>query len=224
MPDYRIESLLNLRQKMRSLMVCDDKKKIPYDAACTQPRRQLLDHRVFRCALHGGVREHLAQVPGLRVRRAKIRQLLFHGLSGGLFQRDVRQRCRVLQAGGLQFGLPCRFCIKLLIIASCTAGVICLATSDSAPSTAIRAANSFNSTRAARSAASISALAAARTFSTSSCVTPRSRSSSAAASRCACARNSATSRSRLPILVTASCNLRSASALAAVALLMASLM
>src|SRR5437899_4289317 len=223
LPQYVFERLQNFRQQVRPLVVHNNKQKIPHDAARAHPCCQFLDHSMLCRAFHRRVCQNIAQFRGLCIRRAKILQLLTDRPRRALFQRDVRQCRRVLQARRPQFGLPCRLCTKLLIIASCTAGVICFATSDSAPSTARRAANSFNSTRAARSAASISALAAARIFSRSSTVAPRNRSTSAAASRCAWARNSAISRSRLPIFVAASCSLRSASTFAAVAFVIAEL-
>ena len=124
---------------------------------------------------HRRARQKRAQLRGLRVRRAKFVELLGSRIGSALRQRDIRQRIRVLEARGLQFGLPSRLFTKLLISDSCACGVSCLASSDSAPSTARFAASAFSSRRAARSAASISAFAAAAIFCASLCVAARRR-------------------------------------------------
>src|SRR5258708_1136114 len=175
LPEHIFEALQNFWHQVRPLVVHNNEQKIPHNAARAKACYQFFHYAVLRRAFHRRIAQHVAQLSGLRIRRAKFFQLLPHRLRRALFQRDVRQRRRVLQARRPQFALPCRLCTKLLIIASCTAGVICFATSDSAPSTASLAASSFNSTRAARSAASISALAAARLFSPSLTVAPCTR-------------------------------------------------
>src|SRR6516164_11265584 len=200
------------------------KQEIPDDLAGAHPRGQFHDYAAFRFWRNGRAAQKRPQFGCLMQRRAKIFQLLQSWFRCSLLQGDIRQRICILQARRFQFGLPCRLCTKLLINASCAAGVICLATRDSAPSTANLAASAFNSTLAARSAASISATAAMPILPASLFVTARSRSISALASRCAVARNSAISLSRLANFAAASWNFRSASAFAAVALVIAALM
>ena len=111
------------------------------------------------------------------------------------------------------------------ISASCAAGVSCLASSDSAPSTASFAARAFNSRRAARSAASISAFAATPIFCASLCVD----GADALALPPAASRFAVASKLRdflsadSPACVSASRTCASAAAFAAVALVIAEL-
>src|SRR5207248_11540317 len=97
-----------------------------------------------------GAHEKRAQFCGLRVRCAKPFQLLGRRLGRTLLLRDVRQCVCVLEARGLQLGIPSRLFTKLLINPACACAVSCSASSDSAPSTASFAASAFNSSRAAR--------------------------------------------------------------------------
>src|SRR5947207_12756356 len=174
------------------------------DFAPAHARGDFLDNRVFGLNANRRARQKRAQLGGLRVCRANFVQLLGSRIGRALSQRDIRQRVRVLEARGLQFGLPSRLFTKLLMSDSCAFGVSCLTSSDSAPSTARFAAKPFSSSRAARSAASISAFAAAAIFCISLSVAARRRSTSAADSRSAKARSSATSFCRFAILVSAS--------------------
>src|SRR5712664_1589933 len=172
----------NLRNQLRAPVVGNHKEKIADDLARTQPGRDFLDNGVLGFHAHRWTCQKCAQFAGLLVRRAKVVKLLGGRLGGALSQSDVRHRIRVLEARGLQFGLPSRLFTKLLMSDSCAFGVSCLASSVSAPSTARFAASAFSSRRAARSAASISAFAAAAIFCASVCVAARRRSTSAAAS------------------------------------------
>src|SRR5712664_1882645 len=214
----------NLRNQLRAPVVSDHEQKIADDLARTQPGRDFLDNGVLGFHAHRWTCQKCAQFAGLLVGRAKIVKLLGGRLGGALSQGDVRQSIRVLEARGFQFGLPSRLFTKLLISDSCAFGVSCLASSDSAPSTARFAASAFNSRRAARSAASISAFAAAAIFCISLCVAALRRSTSAADSRSANTRSSATSFCRFASLVSASRSCASAAALAFVAFVIAELM
>src|SRR3989454_9228380 len=223
LPNHLVKRGDNLRNQLRAPVVRDHEEKIPDDFARAQPGHKFLDDRVLGFHAHRRACQKRAQFGGLRVRRAEIVELLGSRLGGALSQRDVRHGIRVLQARGLQCGLPSRLFTKLLMSDSCALGVSCLASSVSAPSTARFAASAFSSSRAARSAASISAFAAAAIFCASLCVAARRRSPSAAASFSANARSSATSLCRFASLVSASRSCASAAAFAPVALVIAEL-
>src|SRR6266849_5195533 len=214
----------HLRNQQRAPVVRKHKKKITDDLARAQPGHDFLDNAVLGLHAHRRTRQKRAQFRGFSICRAKFVELLGSRLGGALSQRDVRHGIRVLEARGLQFGLPSRLFTKLLMNDSCAFGVSCLARSVSAPSTARFAASAFSSRRAARSAASISAFAAAAIFCASVSVAARRRSTSAADSRSAKARSSATSFWRFASLVCASRSCASAAALALVAFAIAELM
>src|SRR5713226_6658371 len=214
----------HFRNQQRAPVVRKHKKKITDDLARAQPGHDFLDNVVLGLHAHSRTRQKRAQFRGFSICRAKFVELLGSRLGGSLSQRDVRHGIRVLEARGLQFGLPSRLFTKLLMSDSCACEVSCLASSVSAPSTARFAASAFSSRRAARSAASISAFAAAAIFCASVCVAARSRSTSAADSRSANARSSATSFCRFASLVSASRSCASAAALALVAFVIAELM
>src|SRR5258708_19089880 len=214
----------NFRNQLRAPVVRDHEQKIADDLARAQPGRDFLDDGVLGFNAHRRACQKRAQFGGLLVRCAKILKLLGGRLGGALSQSDVRHRIRVLEARGLQFGLPSRLFTKLLMSDSCAVGVSCLTRRVSAPSTARFAASAFSSKRAARSAASISAFAAAAIFCASVCVAARSLSTAAADSRSANARSSATSFCRFASLVSASRSCASAAALALVAFVIAVLM
>src|SRR5712692_390906 len=218
-----MKRLDNLGNQLRAAVVRQHKQKIADDFARAQSRRDFLDDRVLGFHTHRWARQKRAQFRRLLVSPAKFVQLLGSRFRCALSERDVRHRVRVLEARGLQFGLPSRLFTKLLINDSCAFGVSCLARSVSAPSTARFAASAFNSRRAARSAASISAFAAAAIFWASLCVAARRRSTSAPASFSANARSSATSFWRFASRVSASRSCASAAALALVALVIAEL-
>src|SRR5882762_1854426 len=223
MPNNFMKRGDNFRNQLRTPVVGDHKEKISDNLARAQPRHDFLDDRMLRFNAHRRACQKRAQLGGFGVRCTKIMKLLGSRLGRTLRQRDIRHRVRVLQARRLQFGLPSRLFTKLLMSDSCAFGVSCLASSDSAPSTARFAASAFNSRRAARSAASISAFAAAAIFCISLCVAALRRSTSAADSRSANARSSATSFCRFASLVSASRSCASAAALAPVAFVIAEL-
>src|SRR5260370_24899371 len=191
--------------------------------ARTRPSHNFLDDGVLGFHAHCRACQERAQFRGLRISRAKIVKLLASRLGSALCERYVRHRIGVLEARGLQFGLPSRLFTKLLISDSCAVGVNCLARSVSAPSTARFAATAFSSRRAPRSVASISAFAAAAIFCASLSVAARRRSTSAAASLSDNARSSATSFCRFASLLSASRSCPSAAALALVASVIAEL-
>src|SRR6266852_5733652 len=211
-------------QNMRALMVGDHKQEIAHDFAATRPRQQLLDHPVLGFAIDRRARQKIAQLVRFRIQRAESHELLGDRLRRPLRHRDIRERIRVLQARGFQFGLPSRLFTNAANNDSCACGVSCFASSDSAPSTARFAAITFSSSLAARSAASISAFPASPIFCASLWVIFRIPSASAEASRCAAARSCATSSCRRASFSSASRSWRSASALAAVAFVIAELM
>src|SRR3989449_7539442 len=223
LPNHVMKCGDNPRNQLRAPVVRQHKKKIADNFARTQPGHDFLNDGMLGFDAHRRARQKRAQFRGLRVRRAKFVELLGSRLGGSLSERDIRQRIRVLEARGFQFGLPSRLFTKLLMSDSCALGVSCLARNDSAPSTARFAASAFSSSRAARSAASISAFAAAAIFCASLCVAARRRSTSAAASFSANARSSATSLCRFASLVSASRSCASAAAFAPVALVIAEL-
>src|SRR5437867_1754486 len=162
------------------MTVRNDEQKIAKDSAGAQPRDNLFDHRVLRLDRDCRARKKRAQLGGLRIGCPKIVELPGGRLRRALREGDISQSVCVLEARGLQFGLPSRLFTKLVMSASCVCGLSCLASSDSAPSTARFAASAFNARRAARSAASISAFAAAAIFCASLCVAARRRATSAA--------------------------------------------
>src|SRR6266404_6098537 len=206
------------------MTVRNDEQKIAKDSAGAQPRDNLFDHRVLRLDRDCRARKKRAQLGGLRIGCPKIVELPGGRLRRALCERDIGQSVCALEARRFQFGLPSRLFTKLLMSASCACELSCLASSDSAPSTARFAASAFNARRAARSAASISAFAAAAIFCASLCVAARRRATSAADSRSARARSSATSFCRFASFVSASRSCASAAAFAAVALVTAELM
>src|SRR5712664_524358 len=214
----------NLRNQLRAPVVSDHEQKIADDLARTQPGRDFLDNGVLGFHAHRRTCQKCAQFAGLLVGCAKILKLLGGRLGRALSQSDVRHRIRVLEARGLQFGLPSKLFTKLLMSDSCAVGVSCLTRRVSAPFTARFAASAFSSRRAARSAASISAFAAAAIFCASVCVAAPSLSTSAADSRSAKARSSAPSFCRFASLVSASRSCASAAALALAAFVIAELM
>src|SRR5260370_1292900 len=126
----------DFRNQLRAPVVRDYKKKITDDFACTQPRNDFLNDGVLGFHAHRRACQKRAQFGGLRVRCGKFAELLGSRLDGALGERNVRHRIRVLEARGLQFGLPSRLFTKLLMSDSCACGVSCLASSVSAPSTA----------------------------------------------------------------------------------------
>src|SRR5712692_339204 len=223
LPDHLLKRRDDLRQKLRAVVIGDHKQKIADDLARPQPRDQPFDHTVFRVYSHRRAGQKRAQLGRFRVRRAEIAELLESRCGSALSKGNVGQSVCVLEARGLQFGLPARLSTKLLMRFSCAFGVSCLARSDSAPSTASFAASAFRARRAARSAASISPFAAAAIFCASDAVSARMRPA-AAASRWAKARSSATSFWRFTSFVSASRSCASAAVLAAVAFVMAELM
>src|SRR5258708_32953786 len=85
---------------------------------------------------HCRARQKRAQFGGLRIGRAKFVQLAGSRLGGALSEGNVCHRIRILEARGLQLGLPSRVFTKLLMSDSWALGVNCLARSVSAPSTA----------------------------------------------------------------------------------------
>src|SRR5882762_938866 len=85
-------------------------------------------------------RKKRAQLGGLPIGCPEIGELPGGWLRRALRERDIGQSVCVLEARGLQFGLPSRLFTKLLMSASCACGLSCLASSDSAPSTASFAA------------------------------------------------------------------------------------
>src|SRR5580692_7856376 len=129
-------------------MIRDQKEKIANDLPGAGAGCNLFNHAMLRLARHAGACQKIPQLARLTESRREISQLLERR-----FGRAIRERIRVLQACRLQFGLPSRLFTKLSISDSCAAGVSCLASRDSAPSTASDAARAFNSMRAARSAA-----------------------------------------------------------------------
>src|SRR5712692_4825998 len=221
LPDHLLKRRDDLRQKLRAVVIGDHKQKIADDLARPQPRDQPFDHTVFRVYSHRRAGQKRAQLGRFRVRRAEIAELLESRCGSALSKGNVGQSVCVLEARGLQFGLPARLSTKLLMRFSCAFGVSCLARSDSAPSTASFAASAFRARRAARSAASISPFAAAAIFCASDAVSARMRPASAAASRWAKARSSATSFWRFTSFVSASRSCASAAAFATAAPAMA---
>src|SRR5260370_2528788 len=185
LPDHLIKRVNNFRKQLRTPVVRNHKQKIANDLARTQPRHDSLDNGVLVFDGDRRARQKRAQFRRLPGPFPKVAELLARWLSPALRRRDIRQGICILEARGLQFGLPSRLFTKLLIRDSCACGVSCLASSVSAPSTARFAASAFSSSRAARSAASISAFAAAALFCRSLCVAARSRVTSAAGSRSA---------------------------------------
>src|SRR6266852_802677 len=168
--------------------------------------------------------QHAAkQLRGTGIGGGEIAQLLHDGRSSALLERNIRKRVGILQARGLQLGLPCSDLTKPAMSASCVCGVNCFARRDSAPSTASFAARDLSSMRAARSAASISTFAETAIFSASDLASARMRSASAAASFAACSRKPRTSSCSRARSCSASRSLRSASAFAAVAVVIAEL-
>src|SRR6266852_3788550 len=224
LPEHLLKCGDDFRKKLCAMAVRNNEQKIAKYPAGAQSRNNLFDHRVLRLDRDCRARKKCAQLSGLRVRCPKIAELLRGRLRRALREGDIRQSVRVLEARGLQFGLPSRLFTKLLMSASCACGSSCLASSDSAPSTARFAASAFNARRAARSAASISAFAAAAIFCASLSVAARRRATSATDSRSARARSSATSFCRFASFVSASRSCASAAAFAVVALLIAELM
>src|SRR5260370_24572142 len=134
-----------LRNQLRAPMVRDHEEKIPDDFARAQPGHKFLDDGVLGFHAHRRACQKRAQFGGLRVRRAEIVELLGSRLGGALSQSDVRHRIRVLEARGLQFGLPSRLFTKSLMSDSCAFGFSCFARSISAPSTARFPARAFSS-------------------------------------------------------------------------------
>ena len=106
-------------------------------------RHQFFDHAVLSVAIDRWTREEIAQFRGFRVDAPKVGELLQRRLGRALRQSDIRKRVGILEARGLQFGLPARPLTKALTSASCACGVSCFASSDSAPSTARLAAMCF---------------------------------------------------------------------------------
>src|SRR5215472_607006 len=218
---HLLEGCGDLRNQLRAPVIGNHEQEITNDLARAQALDDFFHDFVLRLHVDRWACQERAQFPRLRVRRAKISEFLRRRLARTLLQGDVRQRVCVLQARGLQFGIPTRLSTKLLSNPACVCAVSCFLSSDSAPSTARLAARAFNSSRAVRSAASISAFAANAIFSMSERVAVRMRSTSAAASRSANARSSATSFSKFSSLVSASRSCASAAALALPALVIA---
>src|SRR5579859_615338 len=214
----------NFGNQLRAPVIRNHEQEIADNFGRTDTAGNLFNHRVLCFDADRRACQKRAQLRRLLIRRAKTLQLLGSGLGGALLQGDIRHRVCVLEACGLQFGIPSRLFTKLLIRPACACAFNCLTRRASAPSTASFAATAFNSSRAARSAASISALAAAAIFSRSDRVATRIRSTSAAASRSAKARSSVTSLSRFASFSSASLYCASAAAFALPALVMAELM
>src|SRR5260370_26467492 len=135
--------------------------------ARTRPSHNFLDDGVLGFHAHCRACQERAQFRGLRISRTKIVKLLASRLGSALCERYVRHRIGVLEARGLQCGLPSRLFTKLLISDSCAVRVNCLARSVSAPSTARFAASAFRSRRPPPSLASLSPFPAPPTFFTS---------------------------------------------------------
>src|SRR5882757_8183136 len=118
------------------MTVRNHEKKIAKYSAGAQSRDNLFDHRVLRFDRDRWARKKRAQLGGLRIGGSKIRELPGGRLRRALPEGDISQCICVLEARGLQLGLTSRLFTKLLMSASCACGLSCLASSDSAPSTA----------------------------------------------------------------------------------------
>src|SRR5882672_2403459 len=221
--NHRLKSVCNFRKHVRPVMVNHDKQEVLQDFAPANPRGNFLCNGMRFLDRHRRALQKIPQFRRFRISAGEFVQLLLHRIRRALLQRHISQCVRVLEARRLQFGLPSSDLTNPLTSDSCACAVNCFVSSDSAPSTASFATSAFNSTRAARSAASISAFAATEIFSASDLAISRMRSASATASFCACARNSATSCSSRPSRASASASCLSASALTAVAFVIAEL-
>src|SRR5260370_9076599 len=113
--------------------------------ARTRPSHNFLDDGVLGFHAHCRACQERAQFRGLRISPAKIVKLLASRLGSALCERYVRHRIGVLEARGLQCGLPSRLFTKLLISHSCAAPANCLASTVSPPSTAQFATRTFSS-------------------------------------------------------------------------------
>src|SRR5438477_8979732 len=153
---YVLKSRDDFRQFLHPMVVNNYKQEISRDFADPEMCGNLLSYATFGFDGGCGTCEEISQLRRFLIRRKKILQLLESGSRGALSERNVRKGVRILQAGGLQFGLPCSVLTNPAISASWVCGVSCLASNDSAPSSASFAASVFNSMRAARSAAAIS--------------------------------------------------------------------
>src|SRR5882724_5895654 len=199
------------------------KQKITHDFAGAQPCGNLFRNCALRFFTRRRTIEEVAQLRGTGIGGGEIAQLLHDRRSSALLERNIRKRVGILQARGLQLGLPCSDLTKPAMSASCVCGVNCFARRASAPSTASFAARDLSSMRAARSAASISTVAEIAIFSASDLASARMRSASAAASFSACSRKPRTSSCSRARRCSASRSLRCASAFAAVAVVIAEL-
>src|ERR1700687_1199444 len=138
------------------MSVGNHEQKIAKDPARAQSRDDIVDHRVLGLGTDRRAGKKRSQLRGLRAGGPKIAELPGGRLGSPLRKGDVCQGVCILEARGLQLGLPSRLFTKLLISDACACGLSCLASSDSAPSTARFAASAFRARRAVRSAASIS--------------------------------------------------------------------
>src|SRR5271168_3720896 len=119
---------------MCPLVVRDNKKKIANNFARAGARSDFFYYTVLRFPRHRGTRHHIPQFARSCKRGGNIIQLLERRIRRALCQRDVSQSVRILEAGGLQFGLPSRLFTNVSRSVSWAAGVSCFARSDSAPS------------------------------------------------------------------------------------------
>src|ERR1041385_7653198 len=113
---------------MSAAMVNHDVQKVLHDLAGAEARGDFFGDAAFFRLADGRAGKKIAQLGRGRVSRTEIAQLLEHRSSRTLCESNVRERIGVLQASGLQLGLPCRLSTKLATSASCVCAVSCLAT------------------------------------------------------------------------------------------------